>query len=79
MGWSMSEEENVFRGEEAEPGMVGMMTRAGPSFWWIPWVLMHSWCQLKKKKHNLKVKNYVSFGGLLEDFKPRHSISGSSK
>ena len=28
--------------------------------------------------HNLKVENYVLFGGLSEDFKPRSSLSDGS-
>lgn len=34
---------------------------------------------LKKKKYNLKVKNYVFLGRLSEYFKPRSNLSDSSK
>ena len=33
----------------------------------------------KKKLHNLKVENYVLFGGLAEDLSPGDSLSDSSE
>ena len=37
-----------------------------------------AWCRLKKK-HNLKVENYVLFGGHTEDVSPGDSLSDSSE
>ena len=56
---------------------------------WGEHSICSTWCQLshlemsagknKTKLHNLKIENYVSFGGFTEDLSPRYGFSDSSE